>query len=172
MAGGPESRGFQPFLPRFSLKSRPTSDSGRLRPSDRHRLRLRSSSGVVSSELLHCCLPTPIVCLSPQLVASFACTPLLPQDRAALLTLTALRLLVSLSCGFSLCASTALGRLSARVAALSFPLSSCLRRPSLCSVVRPRFPLFVASYRPCPSCDGVQLSHAAERAHRESVLYP
>ena len=94
------------------------------------------------------------------------------RTAAALLTLTALRLLVSLACGLSLCANTALGRLSARVAALSFSLSSCLRRPSLCSVGWPRYPLFVASYRPCPSCDGVQLSHAAERAQREFVLYP
>ena len=84
MAGGPESPGFQPFLPRFSHKSRPTSDSGRLRPSDCRRLRLRSSSGVVSSDLLHCCLPTPFVRLSPQLVVSFACTRLLPQDRRRL----------------------------------------------------------------------------------------
>ena len=60
------------------------------------------------------------------------------RTAAALLTLTALRLPASLACGMSLCASSALGRLSARVAALSFSLLSCLRRPTLCSVVWPR----------------------------------
>ena len=141
-----------------SLKTRPNSDDGCVR---------RSSSAVMSSELLHCRLPTHIGHLSSQPVVPPSWTRLLPLDRRCVARFDGPGQLVPTCLGLSLCAMTALGRLSARVARFSSAPISCLHSLTRRSIVGLYCPLFVVPYRPSPSCDGVQLSHAAERAHRD-----
>ena len=158
----PSRRVFKPSS-LFSLKTRPKSFRGRLRRRSSSGRCLPSFSIAVFRLRFTACRLFPS-CLTPEL-DSFLWTA------AALLTLTPLGLLV-----FSCLRLVALRHDCAwpPIGAGSCPLVfTLLLSPSPDALFRSRAPLpFVASYRPCPSCDGVQLSHAAERAQREFVPYP
>ena len=63
-------------------------------------------------------------------------------------------------------------RLATHVGSVLPSLPSCLPCLSNPSLVRSLSPVFPAPYRLHPPRDGVQLAHAAERAHREFVFSP